>query len=96
MAELTAFNESVLSNEGKILVKFGAPWCGPCQAVAPVLESLAADGYAVFDVNTDEDPDSPVKYGIRSVPTFIVFENGEEVQRETGSKTKAQLIELFN
>lgn len=95
MANLQTFNESVLSNEGRVLVKFGAPWCGPCQSVAPVLESMAEEGYAVFDVNTDEDSDSAVKYGIRSVPTFIVFENGLEVKRETGAMQKSQLISLL-
>jgi thioredoxin 1 len=90
MSNLQTFNESTLSTEGRILVKFGAPWCGPCQSVAPVLESMAND-----DVNTDEDPDSAVKYGIRSVPTFIVFENGVEVTRETGAMQKSQLIGLL-
>jgi thioredoxin 1 len=95
MANLQSFNESALSTEGRILVKFGAPWCGPCQSVAPTLEAMAEEGYAVYDVNTDEDADSAVKYGIRSVPTFIVFENGVEVTRETGAMQKSQLVNLL-
>lgn len=96
MANVQAFNESALSSEGKILVKFGAPWCGPCQSVAPVLEAMAEDGLPVFDVNTDEDSDAAVKYGIRSVPTFIVFENGVEVKRESGAMNKSQLTALLD
>lgn len=95
MAELQQFNESLLENEGRLLVKVGAPWCGPCQAVAPVLEELADEGYTIYDVNADEDPDTGAKYRVRSVPTFLVFENGVEVAREIGALTKSQLIDLI-
>lgn len=96
MANLQTFNESVLTESaGKILVKFGAPWCGPCNQVAPTLEAMAEEGLPVYDCNVDEAQDAAVKYGIRSVPTFIVFENGEAVNTTMGVQTKAQLEDLL-
>jgi len=95
MAELQTFNETVLTQPGKLLVKFGAPWCAPCKSVAPTLEEMVKEGYNVFDVNTDEDQESAVKYNIRSVPTFMVFEGGEVVNTATGAQTKSQLISLL-
>lgn len=95
MANLQKFTETTLSKPGKILVKFGAPWCQPCQMVAPTLEAMASEGLAVFDVNTDEDQDSAIKYGIRGVPTFIVFEDGKEVKRTSGAQNKTALINLL-
>lgn len=95
MANLKTFNESTLSESGKVLVKFGAPWCGPCNQVAPILESMATEGLPVYDCNVDEDGDAAVKYGIRNVPTFIVFENGVEVKRQAGAMMKPQLEELL-
>lgn len=95
MANVQKFTEVALGRPGKIMVKFGAPWCGPCQMVAPTLEAMAEEGLAIFDVNTDEDQDSAVKYHIRSVPTFILFENGKEVKRTQGAQTKGALTEFM-
>ena len=95
MAKLQKFTESVLNQPGKVLVKFGAPWCQPCQMVAPTLETMATEGAAVFDVNTDEDQDSAIKYGIRGVPTFILFEDGKEVKRTSGMQTYAALTKFM-
>ena len=95
MANLQKFTDDALTKPGKILVKFGAPWCQPCQMVAPTLEEMATEGLAVFDVNTDEDQDSAIKYGIRGVPTFIVFEDGKEVKRTSGYQAKPTLINLL-
>lgn len=96
MTNIAKFTEEVLNEtSGRILVKFGAPWCGPCKMVEPVLEQMSSEGMPVFDVNTDEDPGLAQKYGIRGVPTFIVFENGEQVETKTGSMSKSQLVELL-
>jgi thioredoxin 1 len=95
MAELQTFDKSFLEGEGRILVKIGAPWCGPCQAVAPTLEALLEEGYTIYDVNVDEDPDTGAEYRVRTVPTFIVFENGQEVRREVGQMSKQALINLI-
>lgn len=86
------FNENVLNTAERVLVKFGAPWCGPCKTFAPIIEQIAADGYKVYDVNTDENQDAVVKYGIRSVPTIIVFKNGEPMETFIGVQSKSTLI----
>lgn len=97
MANLQTFDEAILAeSSGKVLVKFGAPWCGPCKQVTPVLEAMADEGLPVYDCNVDEAQDAAVKYGIRSVPTFIVFENGEAVNTTMGVQTKQQLTDLLN
>lgn len=81
------FEADVLKNTGKVLVDFWAPWCGPCRMQTPILERLAASGdinAKIFKVNTDENPDIAQKYGIVSIPTLILFENGQEVERYVG------------
>jgi len=92
MAALTEVNEqtfqaAVLDAKGTVLVDFWAPWCGPCRMQTPILERLAASGdisAKIFKVNTDENPDIAQKYGIVSIPTLILFENGQEVERYVG------------
>jgi len=82
-----SFETDVLKNTGKVLVDFWAPWCGPCRMQTPILERLAASGdisAKIFKVNTDENPDIAQKYGIVSIPTLILFENGQEVERYVG------------
>ena len=83
------------SQEGTYLVKFGAPWCGPCRQLAPIMEALDEEGYPAFEVNVDEEQDLTSKYGIRSVPTTLVFKNKELVQTIVGVKSKQDLINLF-
>lgn len=83
------------SQEGTYLVKFGAPWCGPCRQLAPIMEALDEEGYPVFEVNVDEEQDLTSKYGIRSVPTTLVFKNKELVQTIVGVKSKQELINLL-
>lgn len=89
------FNEFI-NQEKKVLVKFGAPWCGPCRMLAPIIESVSAEGYDIFDVNIDESGDLANEYQIRSVPTSIVFENGEEVERVVGTMTAQKIKELLD
>ncbi|HOP64058.1 MAG TPA: thioredoxin [Spirochaetota bacterium] len=81
------FDADVLKSAGKVLVDFWAPWCGPCRMQTPILEKLASSGdisAQIFKVNTDENPDIAQKYGIVSIPTLILFENGQEVERYVG------------
>lgn len=93
---VTQFTEDFLSQDGKILVKFGAPWCGPCRQLAPIIEAMVEDGYKVYEVNTDEAQDLAVKYGIRSLPTTLIFENGEVINTLIGLQNKADLIAQLN
>lgn len=83
----TKFENDVLKATGKVLVDFWAPWCGPCRMQTPILEKLAASGSIsakILKVNTDENPEIAQKYGIVSIPTLILFNDGQEVERYVG------------
>ncbi|WP_295021878.1 thioredoxin [Sulfurimonas sp.] len=97
--ELTASNFEETLNKGVSLVDFWAPWCGPCRMIAPVIEELAADfdGKAkICKVNTDEEQDISVKFGIRSIPTIMFFKDGKMVDQIVGAQSKAALAEKIN
>lgn len=97
--DLTSENFEATLNEGVALVDFWAPWCGPCRMIAPVIEKLAEDfdGKAkVCKVNTDEEQDIAVKFGIRSIPTIIFFKDGEMVDQVVGAQSEAALAEKIN
>jgi thioredoxin 1 len=89
--ELTADNFEATLAEGVALVDFWAPWCGPCRMIAPVIEELAEDyqGKAnICKVNTDEEQEIAVKFGIRSIPTVMFFKDGELVDQMVGAASK--------
>jgi thioredoxin 1 len=97
--ELTASNFDESIKEGVALVDFWAPWCGPCRMLAPVIEELAEDfdGKAkICKVNTDEEQDIAVKYGIRSIPTILFFKDGELVDQMVGASSKQVLADKIN
>lgn len=91
--------DTLISSDQPTLVDFWAPWCGPCKAIGPVIEDLA-DEYAgkvtIAKMNVDDNPVTPGKFGIRAIPTLIMFKSGEVVDQITGAVGKTQLADLIN
>jgi len=97
--ELTGADFKETLSEGVSLVDFWAPWCGPCRMIAPVIEELAEDfdGKAkICKVNTDEEQDIAVEFGIRSIPTIMFFKDGEMVDQVVGAQSKQALADKIN
>lgn len=89
-----SFEEDVLKSSKPVLVDFWAEWCGPCKMVAPVLEELAkemGDQLTIAKVNVEESPDAPTNFGVRGIPTMILFKDGAPVATKVGALPKEKL-----
>ncbi len=92
------FESKVENNDLPCLVDFWAPWCGPCKAIGPVIDQLADEfngKVQIAKMNVDENPETPGRFGIKAIPTLILFKNGEVVDQITGAVGKAQLTALL-
>ena len=92
-----SFKTDVLESSVPVLVDFWAPWCGPCRAVAPVLDQLDAElagRLKIVKMNVDENQQIPGALGVRSIPTLVVFKDGKAVQGAVGALSKAQMLEF--
>ncbi|SFG57899.1 thioredoxin TrxA [Pseudomonas sp. NFACC45] len=94
-----SFDEEVLKSEGPVLVDYWAEWCGPCKMIAPVLDEIAQtyEGkLTVAKLNIDENQETPPKYGVRGIPTLMLFKNGNVEATKVGALSKSQLAAFLD
>ena len=91
------FKDEVLESDKKVLVDFWAPWCGPCRMVSPIVEEIAEENAAikVAKINIDEQPQLASQYGVMSIPTLMVFENGDIADKAVGARNKSFILQML-
>ena len=91
------FHEEVMNSEKPVLIDFWAPWCGPCRMVVPIIDEIAAEHpeYKVVKVNVDEEVELASRFGVASIPTLVVMQNGMEVERSVGARPKNQILDML-
>lgn len=91
------FNEEVINSDKPVMIDFWASWCGPCRMIAPIVEEIAEErqDIKVAKINVDEEPELASKFGVMSIPTIVVMQDGEVVNQAVGVRPKAQLLQLL-
>lgn len=89
------FDEVIKSND-KMIIEFGAEWCGPCKMMSTIFDDLEKEGIKVYTVDVDEESELTTRFGIRNIPTIFYYENGQLITKSVGASTKSMILDKFS